>query len=50
MYAKAAALVAPMSSNTAPRSQVNNAMAIDVTTRDVVNIKCRFILKGSSGK
>lgn len=50
MYARAAALVAPISSNTLPRSHVINASTIDVTTREVVKIKCRFGLNGSSGK
>lgn len=50
MYANAEALVAPMSSNTAPRSQVTRAIAIEVRTSAVVKIKWRFMLNGSSGK
>lgn len=50
MYARAAALVAPMSSNTAPRSQVIKAMVMADTTSADVKIICRFMLKGSSEK
>lgn len=50
MYAREAALVAPISSKTLPRSHVINAKIIDVTTKAVVNIKCRWGLNGSSGK
>lgn len=39
MYASAHALVAPISSNTAPRSQVSKAMHIAVKTREVVKIR-----------
>ena len=49
MYARAQALVAPMSSKTAPRSQVISDRVIAVMTSDVVNIKCRFGLNGSLG-
>lgn len=42
MYASAAALVAPISSNTLPRSHVINANAIEVRTRAVVKIRCRW--------
>jgi len=46
MYAKAQAEVAPMSSKTAPRSQVNNEKLIAETTRPVVNIRWRRELNG----
>lgn len=49
MYAKAQAEVAPTSSNTVPRSQVMSDIAMAVTTSDVVNIRCKFILNGSLG-
>ena len=49
MYAKAHAEVAPTSSNTAPRSHVINDIAIEVTTSDVVKMRCKFILNGSFG-
>ena len=49
MYANAHAEVAPMSSKTAPRSQVNKERVIAVTTRDVVKIRCRPYSNGSSG-
>lgn len=50
MYANEAALVAPISSNTIPRSHVTKAIAVDVKTKEVVKIKCRRELNGSSGK
>lgn len=50
MYAKAQALVAPINSNTVPRSQVNRDKITEETTRAVVNIKWRFGWYGSSGK
>lgn len=49
MYANAHALVAPMSSKTAPRSQVSKDIVIAVTIREVVKIKWRFGFQGSSG-
>lgn len=49
MYARAQALVAPMSSKTAPKSQVISDRVIAVTTNDVVKIRCRFGLNGSWG-
>lgn len=39
MYASAQALVAPISSNTAPRSQVIKDRATEVRTREVVKIR-----------
>lgn len=39
MYAKAQALVAPISSNTAPRSHVIKDRATEVRTREVVKIR-----------
>ncbi len=48
MYARAHALVAPINSNTAPRSHVSNDRVMAVTTRDVVKIKCRLGFQGSS--
>ena len=49
MYASAQALVAPISSKTAPRSQVSKANAMAVTTREVVKIRWRLGFHGSSG-
>ena len=39
MYANAQALVAPINSKTAPRSQVSNDSVMAVMTSDVVKIK-----------
>ncbi len=39
MYANAQALVAPMSSNTAPRSQVSRDMVMAATTREVLKMR-----------
>ena len=50
MYAMAAALVAPTSSNTVPRSHVIRLRMVAVTTRLDVKIRCRFMLNGSPGK
>lgn len=49
MYANAQALVAPINSKTAPRSQVSRDKVRAVTTREVVKMRCRFGLKRSSG-
>lgn len=50
MYANAQALVAPMSSKTAPTSQVTSAMAVTVTTCAVVMIMCLLRWNGWFGK
>ena len=49
MYANAHALVAPMSSNTAPRSQVIKLMATALVTSALLKIRWRLGLYGSSG-
>ncbi len=49
MYARAHALVAPISSKTAPRSQVIKDRVKAVTTREVVKIRWRFGFQRSSG-
>lgn len=43
MYARTLALVAPISSNTAPRSSVNREMAMAEKTRVVVRRKWRRV-------
>ena len=50
MYARAQADVAPISSKTAPRSQVSRESAIAETTREVEKIRCRLMFHSSSGK
>ena len=49
MYARAQALVAPISSNTAPRSQVSNDSIIAANTRAEVMKRCQFGFQGSWG-
>jgi hypothetical protein len=49
MYANAQALVAPMSSKTAPRSQVIKLIAMALVTSALLKIKWRFGWYGSSG-
>jgi len=49
MYASAQALVAPMSSNTAPRSHVMRERNIAVKTRAVVKMMWRRAEKGEVG-
>jgi hypothetical protein len=50
MYANAHALVAPISSNTAPKSQVRRDKVIALTTREEVKMRWRLGWKGSVGK
>ena len=49
MYASAHALVAPMSSKTAPRSQVSSDRVMALTTSDVLKMRWRLGFQGSSG-
>ena len=49
MYASAHALVAPMSSKTAPKSQVSRDKSIPVNTRKVVKMRWRAMLCGEVG-
>jgi len=49
MYASAQALVAPINSKTAPRSQVKRAIVMAVTTTDVVKMRWRLGFHCSSG-
>ena len=50
IYASAQADVAPMSSKTAPRSQVNNDIKTLEKTREVVRRTCREVECGEVGK
>lgn len=50
MYAIAHALVAPTSSNTEPKSQVEMLSTIALMIRLVLKMRCRCMLNGSPGK